>query len=183
MVYILLGNGFEETEAIAPLDCLRRAGINVTTVGIDAGAITSAHGLVVMPDRSLESLTEAELAETELVMLPGGLGGVAAITGSEAAMSLIRYCAEQDRWIAAICAAPTILGGLGLLDGRPATVYPGMESGLGAALPQYAPVVVSGKIITGEAAGSAWEFGFALVSALRGETAARTVADAIHFHH
>lgn len=182
MVYVLLGNGFEETEAIAPIDCLRRAGIDVCTLGISGFKIRSAHQVTVMPDRTLDSLTPAELDEMEMVLLPGGLGGVAAIKESVRAVSLIRYAVAHGKWVAAICAAPTILGELGLLEGKQATVYPGMEDGLTGAVHQPAQVVTDGTIITGEAAGSAWEFGLTLVQCLRGREAAEQVAQAVHFH-
>ncbi len=183
MVYILLGNGFEETEAIAPLDCLRRAGIDACALGISGFKIRSSHQITVMPDRTLDSLTPADVDEAEMIVLPGGLGGVAAIQESVRATALIRHCYEHGKWVAAICAAPTALGALGLLAGKKATVYPGMEDGLTDAIPQPGtPVVVDGQIITGEAAGSAWEFGLTLVSCLRGREAAEKVAEAVHFH-
>ena len=183
MVYVLLGNGFEETEAIAPLDCLRRAGIDTCTVGIDGFKIPSSHQITVMPDRTLESLTRADIDEAEMVILPGGLGGVAAIKGDEKALYLIRSCYEAGGWVAAICAAPTVLAEMGILSNRKATVYPGMEDGLADARPQIgSQVVVDGNVITGEAAGSAWEFGLTLVEKLRGREAAEKVAESVHFH-
>ncbi len=183
MVYLLLGNGFEETEAIAPLDCLRRAGIPVTTLGIGGDTVVSAHQVEVRTDRSVEGLTAEDLSSAEMVILPGGLGGVAAIQGSDAAVELILTCQKSGGWLAAICAAPAVLGKLGLLTGKKATVYPGMQDGLVDGIHQPgAAVVVDGKIITGEAAGSAWAFGLTLVTCLRDREAAEKVAGAIHYH-
>lgn len=183
MVYLLLGNGFEETEAVAPLDCLRRAGIDTCTLGIGGFKVRSSHQMTVMPDSTVDSLTPADVDDTEMVILPGGLGGVAAIKENLRATTLIRKCYEDGKWVAAICAAPTVLADLGILKGRKATVYPGMEDGLKDAVPQIgSQVVVDGNIITGEAAGSAWEFGLKLVECLRGRETAEKVALDVHFH-
>lgn len=183
MIYVILGNGFEETEAMGPIDCLRRAGLPVCTLGIGGTAVTSSHAVEMRADRALDSLTQADVEAAEMVILPGGLGGVAAIQGSEEAMNLIRFAAEHDRWIAAICAGPTVFGGMGLLEGKKAVCYPGMEEGLCDAQVQLgSQVVVDGKTVTGEAAGSTLEFGLTLVRCLAGQEKADEVARAIHFH-
>jgi 4-methyl-5(b-hydroxyethyl)-thiazole monophosphate biosynthesis len=183
MIYLILGNGFEETEAIAPLDCLRRAELPVCTLGIGGGIVESSHGVQMRADRSIDGLTQADMEEAELVILPGGLGGVSEIIACAPAVELVRYAAEHDRWIAAICAAPTIFGGMGLLEGKKAVCYPGMEEGLYDAEVQLGhQVVVDGKIVTAEAAGSAVEFGLTLVRCLAGQEKANEVAESIHFH-
>lgn len=183
MIYMILGNGFEETEAIGPIDCLRRAGLPVCTLGIGGEIVKSAHGIEMRADRSIDGLTQADVEEAEMVILPGGLGGVSEIIACAPAVELVRYAAEHDRWIAAICAAPTIFGGMGLLAGKKAVCYPGMEEGLCDAQVQLgSQVVVDGKTVTGEAAGSVLEFGLTLVRCLAGQEKADEVARAIHFH-
>ncbi len=183
MIYLILGNGFEETEAIAPIDCLRRAGLEVCTLGIGGGIVESSHGIEMQADRSIDGLTRADMEEAAMVILPGGLGGVSEIMACPPAVELVRYAAEHDRWVAAICAAPTILGGMGLLEGKKAVCYPGMEEGLCNAEVQLGSgVVVDGKTVTAEAAGSALEFGLTLVRCLAGQEKAEEVAESIHFH-
>lgn len=180
MVVILLGNGFEEAEAIVPADLLRRAGIETSLVGIEGREVSSSHNITVMADCTL---AQVDPQQVDMLFLPGGLGGVSAIQGSPAAMALIREVYEKGKYLTAICAAPTILGGLGMLKGRKAVCYPGMEDGLVGADVQYgAPFVVDGNIITGEAAGSALPFGLKLVELLKGREMAQQVATAVHYH-
>lgn len=115
-------------------------------------------------------------------MLPGGMGGVESIQMNLFALALIQRCRDHGCWLAAICAAPTILAHLGILDRRRAVCYPGMEEEMGSAVVQKgARVVADGRIITGEAAGSAFDFGLALVEALRGAEAARRVRHEVHY--
>lgn len=174
MVYLLLGTGFEEIEAIAPLDLLRRANIPVQTVGIGGRVITGGHGIPVTADIRLEEVDPTCL---EMVILPGGMGGVTSVRGSREAMELLRFAWENDKFVAAICAGPTVLADLGIPDGRRATCYPGCEEGMGAALVDTAaPFVRDGKLITGASAGCAIPFGLALVEALKGAEEAARVA-------
>jgi len=179
MVAILLGTGFEESEALVPADLLRRAGIETALVGLAGRQVVGGHGITVTADRTLEEL---EQDRVDLLMLPGGLGGVESIQKSPGALRLIQRCWDRGCWIAAICAAPTILAQMGLLDRRSAVCYPGMEDQMGSAVVQKgAPVVVDGHIVTGEAAGSAFAFGLKLVEVLRGEAAAAQVRDAVYY--
>lgn len=181
MVYILLADGFEEAEAIVPADLLRRAGAEVALVGVTGKTVTGAHGIAVTCDVELEQVEQAQL---ELLMLPGGLGGVENIGESPAAMALVRAAAEAGRYVAAICAAPSLLGRLGLLDGRKAVCYPGMESAMGKAEPQQGQsVVVDGPFITGEGPGAAFDFGLQLVKTLKGPDAARQVSHDACWRH
>ena len=177
MVYVLLGTGFEETEAIAPIDLLRRAGIEVLTVGIGGKLICGGHGIGVEADITLE---EMDLTNLDMIVLPGGLGGVASIRASREAMAAVAFAAENGRYVAAICAGPTVLADLGITDGRKATCYPGCENNMGSAevIPNEA-CVQDGNVITGTSAGCAIAFGLKLVAALKGETAAKTVAEQI----
>lgn len=180
MVYILLADGFEESEALVPADLLRRAGIEVRLVSVDGLTVTGGHGVTVVADLTLP---QAEPEEMELLILPGGLGGVDAIQASPAAMGLIRSAADRGCYVAAICAAPTILARMGLLDRRAAVCYPGMEDEMGSAIIKTGErVVMDGHLITGEAAGSAFEFALALIERLKGRQAADAVRQAVHYH-
>ena len=167
MVYIILGKGFEETEAIAPGDILRRAQIPMEYVGIGGRIVEGAHGICVQADITVE---EMELANMDMIVLPGGLGGVESIENSEAAMAAVKYALEHDKFVAAICAAPMILGKRGWLDGKNAVCYPGCEGGMGQAVvhPEK-EAVVDGKIVTGRAPGAAIEFGLTLAGLLPAE--------------
>ena len=182
MIYILLGNGFEEAEALVPLDLLRRAGAKVTLVGVDGLEVTGNHGVTVKADLSMDEAHDPE--DMEMLVLPGGLGGVEAIQKNLFALALIQKAYDRGCWLCAICAAPTILARIGCLDRRKAVCYPGMENEMGSAVVQKgAQVVTDGRIITGEAAGSAFEFGLRLVEAACGREAMERVRDAVHFHH
>ena len=177
MVYMLLGTGFEETEAIAPLDLLRRAGVTVLTVGIQGKTVYGGHGIGVEADITVEQM---DLTDLDMIILPGGLGGVASIRGSKAAMDAVAFAWENNKFVAAICAGPTVLADLGITAGRMATCYPGCESGMGSAnmIPD-APCVRDDKLITGTSAGCAIPFGLMLIEALKGEAAAQAVKEQI----
>ena len=180
MVYILLGEGFEEAEALVTADVLRRAEVPVSLTGIGGDFVAGSHGITVKTDVTVESVS---LSGGDMVVLPGGLGGVASMEGSGPAMALIRQAAENPEiWLAAICAAPTLLGRWGLLEGKNAVCYPGMEEGLtGAQARMDQRFVTDGKIITGRAAGSAFDFGLALVEALAGAAEADKVRHGIYY--
>ena len=177
MVYMLLGTGFEETEAIAPLDLLRRADIPVQTVGVNGKIVYSSHGVGICADIELQDM---DLSNMEMIILPGGLGGVNSVRASQGALNALRFAWEQGRKVAAICAGPTVLADLGITDGKKATCYPGCETGMGNALmAENAACVRDGNLITGTSAGCAIPFGLALIAALKGQEAADTVAEQI----
>lgn len=177
MVYVLLGTGFEETEAIVPIDLLRRAGADVLTVGINGKIVYGSHRIGVEADITLE---QVDLTQLEMLVLPGGLGGVASIEASPAAMELVRFAGENGKWIGAICAAPTILGKLGMLKHADAVCYPGCEDALtGAQARSDLPCVRSGNIITGASAGCAVPFALQLIAALKGQAEADRIAQQI----
>lgn len=177
MVYVLLGTGFEEIEAIAPVDLLRRAGIDVQTVGITGKIVEGSHGIPITADITLE---EIDLSALEMIVLPGGLRGVASARSCPEALNALRFAWENDRYVAAICAGPTVLADLGIPNGRNATCYPGCESSMADAhMVADAACVQDGKLITGTSAGCAVPFALALISALKGEQIAKTVADQI----
>ena len=176
MIYMLLGTGFEETEAIAPLDLLRRAGIETATVGLNGKIIKGSHGMGVEADLEIGQL---DLTDLEGIILPGGLGGVASIKACEKAMDAVRFAWENGKLVAAICAGPTILAQLGITDGKNATCYPGCEEQMGSANMVQAATVTDGKVITGTSAGCAIPFGLALIAALKGQEAADAIASQI----
>ena len=177
MVYVLLGTGFEEMEAIAPIDLMRRAGIDVKTVGVTGKTVYGSHGIGVEADILPEDM---ELDAMEMIVLPGGLGGVASTRASKPALDALRYGWDQGRFVAAICAGPTVLADLGITDGRNATCYPGCEGQMGSANMQPgAAAVRDGKLITGTSAGCAIPFALELSRALRGEEKAQAIAQQI----
>ena len=177
MVYMLLGTGFEETEAIAPLDLLRRAGVEVATVGITGKTVCGSHGIKVEADILP---AEMDLANMEMIVLPGGLGGVASARASREALDALRYAWDNGKFVAAICAGPTVLADLGITDGKNATCYPGCEGQMGSAvMNSNAAAVRDGRLITGASAGCAVPFGLALVEALKGQDEAQRIAKQI----
>lgn len=177
MVYVMLGDGFEEIEATAPVDLLRRAGIPVLTVGVTGQTVPGSHGIPVCADISI---SEMDLTQLDMIVLPGGMKGVASLSASQAVLDAVRFAWENGRFVAAICAAPTILAGLGLTAGREVTCYPSCADKLeGATVRSDRPWVRDGRLITGASAGCAVPFGLALIAALKGEDAANAVADKI----
>ncbi len=176
MVYMLLGTGFEETEAIAPLDLLRRAGVEIMTVGINGKTVYGSHGIGITADIELH---EMDLTSLEMLILPGGLGGVASIRASQAAMNALQFAWNHQKFVAAICAGPTVLADLGITDGKKCTCYPGCEDGMGNAQMVNCAAIQDGNVITGTSAGCAIPFGLALIAALKGQAAADAIAQQI----
>ena len=180
MVHILLAPGFEEAEALVPADLLRRAGIETALTAVDdEKQVTGSRGITVLADLEL---AQVDLTHAEMLVLPGGTKGVNNLKAHPAVASLIQEAADREIPLAAICAAPTLLGGMGLLKGKRAVCYPGMEGQLtGARTAMEQKVVRDGLITTGRAAGSAFEFGLALVELLAGPEKAEEVRHAIHY--
>lgn len=172
MIYVFLADGFEETEAIAPIDILRRSGCDVKTVGIGSKTVTSSHKITVTAD-----LAENELAfdGLEAVILPGGMPGTLNLEASETVQKYIDYAVKNGCAVCAICAAPSILGHKGLLEGRKATCFPGFEKDLYGADVTGEPAVTDGQFITGKGAGAALEFGLAISEKLCGKDTAQKV--------
>ena len=177
---MFLANGFEETEAIAPLDLLRRAGADVKTVavGTETCVVTGSHGITVTADAHEAN---ADFSDAEMVILPGGLPGAHNLFASEYVKTALLTADKNGGYLAAICAAPYVLGQHGFLRGKKATCYPGFEDKLTGAVKVSDPVAVDGKIITAEAMGAAIPFGLALVTALYGKEAADKIASAIYY--
>lgn len=179
MVYVLLAPGFEEAEALVPVDLLRRANIETALVSVTGEPVPGSHGITVTADISLDEL---DLSRADMVVLPGGGPGYKNLGADPRVERLVREAVQKDIWVAAICAAPTLLGRWGLLAGKEAVCYPGMEDGLtGAQVRAASGVVEDGKVITGRAAGSAFDFGLALIRALEGEGAAQQVRNGIYY--
>ena len=179
MIYLFLANGFEEIEALCPLDLLRRAGLSVTTVGVGGSdMIVGAHGIAVganIPDTMFRD------SKPEMIILPGGMPGTRHLDESHTVDAALRSAANTGAYIAAICAAPMVLGKRGYLEGKKAVCFPGFEEYLEGAIlqPKGVKVVTDGKIITAVGMGAAVEFGLALVAALKGEETANALRTAI----
>ena len=173
MIYVFLAEGFEEVEALTPVDLLRRAGKDVCVVGIGSQIIKGSHGISVVcdTDNGLVSFDE----NTEMIVLPGGMPGTLNLEADKCVQNAIDYCVNNDKYIAAICAAPSILGHKGLLEGRKATAFPGFEKELNGAIYTGALVEVDGKIITAKGAGAAMKFALKLVEILTGVESAKAL--------
>lgn len=176
MIYCFLANGFEETEALAPVDILRRAELEVITVGVGGKEIRGSHGIKVIAD--IEE-TEVVTDNMDMVILPGGMPGTLNLDHSPIVAACVNYCVQNDLPVAAICAAPSVLGHLGVLKDKKATCFPGFEDELDCAQFTGAPVTRDGKIITSRGAGCAIEFGLEIVSMLLGEDKAEKIKGAI----
>ena len=179
MVYLFLANGFEEIEALCPLDLLRRAGVEVTTVGINgAEHVIGSHGICVQTDIPDTLFRDSK---PEMIILPGGMPGTKHLDASRTVDAALRSAANTGAYIAAICAAPMVLGKRGYLQGKAAVCFPGFEEYLEGAIlqPKGVKVVTDGKIITAVGMGAAVEFGLALVRVLKGDEAANTLRSAI----
>ena len=177
MVYMLLGTGFEETEAVAPLDLLRRAGVEIQTVGVTGKVVYGSHKIGIEADITIDQM---DLTALEMIILPGGLGGVASARASKEALEALKFAWDNGKYVAAICAGPTVLADLGITDGKNATCFPGCEGQMGnAVMAKNAAAVTDGKLITGTSAGCAIPFGLALITALKGKDEADRIAKQI----
>lgn len=172
MVAVFLAMGFEEIEALATVDILRRADLNVVTVGVGGRAIRGSHGIVVAAD--IED-TQAADEGLEAVILPGGMPGTLNLEHSFVVQHFIKTAVERKLPVCAICAAPSILGHLGMLDGRQAVCFPGYEQELTGAEIISSPVVKDGQFITARGAGAAIEFGLQIVEELISEECAEKI--------
>lgn len=171
MVLLFLAEGFEEIEALATVDILRRADVEVRTVGVSGKQVLGAHGITVAADITAE---EAVTNGLEMVVLPGG-PGTSNLEESVTAQEFVDYAVRNDLWLGAICAAPSILGHKGLLNGKQAVCYPGYEPELKGAQVNDTVVCRDGRIITGNGPGAAYAFGLELVAALKGQAKADEV--------
>lgn len=177
MVYLFLANGFEEIEALCPLDLLRRAGIEVTTVGVGgAEAVMGAHNICVQADIPDTMYRDSK---PEMIILPGGMPGSKNLDESRVVDTALRAAHAGGAYLAAICAAPMVLGHRGYLKGKRAICFPGFEDQLEGAVIADSRVVRDGNVITAAGMGVALDFGLELVSVLKGKDAAEQLRRAV----
>lgn len=176
MIYLFLANGFEEVEALCPLDLLRRAGLAVTTVGVGGDVIVGAHGITVQADIPDTLFRDSK---PDMIILPGGMPGTKHLDESRTVDTALRAASANGAYLAAICAAPMVLGKRGYLKGKEATCFPGFEEYLEGATLSKARVVTDGRTVTAAGMGVAMEFGLALVALLQGKDAAERLRSAV----
>jgi len=180
-VIVIVADGFEEIEAVSVIDILRRADVEVSVTGIKDGYATGAQNIVIRPDTTLEDIDEDDY---DMVVLPGGTVGARNINKSREADLLIRKFAEEEKYIAAICAAPYVLAEKGILKGCMATSYPGFREKVEKDSEYVeAVVVVDENIITSRGPATAAEFGFTLVELLVSEEKAEELREAMLFNY
>ncbi|MCS7262104.1 MAG: DJ-1/PfpI family protein [Aquificaceae bacterium] len=172
-VAVLLAEGFEEVEAVAPIDVLRRAGVEVVVAGLSPEPVASARGVKIVPDTTVDQLRAEEL---DMVILPGGAGGVERLKQDPRVEELLKNMQEKNKLIGAICAAPTALAKFGLLQGKKATVYPSLVEEIKPAQFIDQSVVEDQNVITSQGPGTALEFGLKLAEKLLGREKATEVA-------
>ena len=176
-VAVLLADGFEEVEAFTVVDLLRRSTVYVDTVSItDDYMVRGAHGIGVQTEDTFE---EVNFAEFDMVILPGGQPGTTHLSEHEGVKKIVREFCEDGKYVGAICAAPSVLGNMGLLKGKRAACYPSVEDQLQGAVIVKAPVVQDGNIITSRGMGTAIDFALKLVEILYDKTEANGLADSI----
>ena len=180
MFYIFLADGFEEVEALTPLDLMRRAKIDVKTVGVGGIYVTGAHNITVKADLLIDELG---MENCDGVILPGGMPGTNNLYDCEKVLELVRKCANEKKLVCAICAAPLILGRLGLLEGKSAVCFPGFEDELKGADIVNTPCVTQENIITAKGAGAVFEFSRAIITYIKDESAAIKILETIQCSH
>lgn len=179
MIYVFLADGFEETEAITPVDLLRRAKKDVVTVGVGKNTVTGSHKVTVLTDTTTDKITLDD--SLEMIVLPGGMPGTLNLEADETVQKAIDFCVRNNKFIGAICAAPSILGHKGLLKGKKAVCYTGFEKELTGAAIAESPAVADGNIITSKGAGTAVDFGLKLIEVLDSEALSNQIKSAILF--
>lgn len=180
-VYEFLATGFEDIEALIPLDIMRRAGVDFKTVSITGDLyVESAHGVSIKADMLIE---DADLSDADLIMLPGGLPGATNLNAHNGVKKAIIEQNARGKMIGAICAAPMVLGGIGLLQGRRATCYPGFEKYLEGAEYTHELCTVDGNITTGEGPAAALPYAYTLLAALTDRQTADQVAEGMMYKH
>jgi 4-methyl-5(b-hydroxyethyl)-thiazole monophosphate biosynthesis len=177
MIYMFLANGFEEVEALCPLDILRRAGLEVTTVGIGGDSIVGSHGIRVQAD--IPDVLYHD-ASPDMIILPGGMPGSSNLDESKTVDAALKVAARKGAFLCAICAAPFVLGKRGYLEGKNAVCYPGFEDQLaGASVSETQTVVRDSNFITAKGMGAAFDFGLELVRALKDDETAQAIKQAV----
>lgn len=176
MIYFFLADGFEEIEALCPLDLCRRVGIEAKTVSItDKNTVTGSHGITVVSDLTAKD----ELSDFDMIVLPGGMPGTTNLGESVVVEKALLTALEKDSYIAAICAAPMILGKRGLLRGKEAICFPGFEKYLDGATVSDKKVVLDGKILTGAGMGVSHDFGLKIVEIFKGKDIADNLCSSV----
>lgn len=178
MFYLFLAEGFEETEALTTLDLLRRAKIEVQTVGVTGKTVIGSHSIPVIADITVNEINVDNLSG---VILPGGMPGTKNLWASESVKTFVMSAYNQNMPVCAICAAPLIFGRLGILEGRKAVCYPGFEAELKGATIIDVKSVTDGNVITAKAAGAVCEFAYNIISMVRDEDIARAVLEEIYY--
>lgn len=180
MIYMFLADGFEEVEALCPLDILRRAGLEVTTVGIGGkDLIAGAHGIMVQAD--IPDVLYRDSAP-DMIILPGGMPGSTNLDESKTVDAALKVAAKKGAYLCAICAAPLVLGKRGYLEGKRAVCYPGFEEYLsGATVSESETVVRDGNVITAKGMGAAFEFGLELVRVLKDNETADRIKNSVFY--
>ncbi len=182
-VYVFLANGFEDVEALIPVDVLRRGGVDVTTVSIveDSLRVASAHGVQMLADTTFE---ECDFSDADVLLLPGGMPGASNLYAHAGLCKALQTHHDAGRRLAAICAAPAVvLGQLGLLQGRRATCYPGFESLLVGATYTADLFTTDGNITTGEGPAAAFPFAYELLALLTDRQTSDQIAQGMMFKH
>ena len=178
-VYVFLADGFEEIEGLTVVDLLRRAGVETVTVSVMKELlICGAHGIKVYADAMFADL---DYSDGDMLVLPGGMPGTTNLGTHDGLCELLRRYASEGKRISAICAAPSVLGQNGLLEGKQATCYPGFEGELKGAVYTAGRVAADGTVITGKGPGTAIDFALAIITALRGEKTAKAISDALQY--
>ena len=180
MIYVFLADGFEEIEALTPVDILRRAELEVVTVGVGGKIITGSHGITVTADIEEKDVTTDDM---EMMILPGGMPGTLNLEKSPIVTVCAEYCVRNGVYLGAICAAPSILGHLGLLKDKEATCFPGFEGQLFGAKVTDKPVCVDGTIITAKGMGVSAEFALTLTALMAGQQEADHIRASIQSLH
>ncbi len=171
-VLVPLANGFEEIEAVTIVDILRRAGVSVTTSGLEKRNVKGSHGIPILAD---SVLTEEINKEWDMIVLPGGVPGAPNLAENKALLDLLKKASESEKYTAAVCAAPYALDQAGILEGKRVTIHPAWANKIVDGNYQGTRIMVDGKVITGQACGSAMEFAFQLVEILLGQKKVREV--------
>ena len=176
MIYFFLADGFEEIEALCPVDLCRRAGLDAVTVSItESNAVTGSHGITVQADLSAKDA----LGDFDMIVLPGGMPGTTNLEASALVQGMIDRALAEDKYIAAICAAPMVLGKRGILQGKNAICFPGFEQYLAGATVSQNKVVLDGKVLTAAGMGVSHDFGLAIVEIFKGKEVAETLGNAV----
>lgn len=182
-VYVFLANGFEDVEALIPVDVLRRGGIEVVTVSIveDSQVVESAHGVRIVADMMF---ADGDFSDADMLLLPGGMPGASNLFAHPGVCQAVKAQAAEGGRVAAICAAPAVvLAQLGVLDGRRATCYPGFEEMLAKATYTADLVTVDGNVTTAEGPAAAFPFAYELLAQLKGQATADAIAEGMRYKH